>query len=177
MNPLTHTEPVMENTEPTLQDVLHAIAASRSVLEVKIDTLSIDLGFLQDDHKLRVVTPTGTELLSTPEDTWSWLETHTTSDPTNDSQQDKKQRRHRSRRRQATPKRTPPNPDEVQTERQRVVEAVAMLGEGPRRSNMASPLSSQKEDDHLDSDNETATSTQSSGILPMITPGTADDII
>ncbi|KAJ1174212.1 hypothetical protein NDU88_006034 [Pleurodeles waltl] len=69
------------------------------------------------------------------------------------------------------------NPDEVQKERGRVIEAVAMLGEGPRRSNMASPLSSQKEDDHSDSGNETATSTQSSVILPVITPGTADGII
>ncbi|KAJ1081301.1 hypothetical protein NDU88_001483 [Pleurodeles waltl] len=124
--------------------------------------------------RLRVVNPTGTEFFSTPEDTWSWLESQTTPDPTNISQHDKKRRRPRSRRRQVTHKSDPPNPDEVQKESRRVVEAVAMLGEGTRRSNMASPLSSQKEDDHSDSDNENATSTQSSVILSVITPGTAD---
>ncbi|KAJ1154003.1 hypothetical protein NDU88_006760 [Pleurodeles waltl] len=40
----------MSATAPTLQDVLQAIAASRTALEVKIDTLSIDLGLLRDDH-------------------------------------------------------------------------------------------------------------------------------
>ncbi|KAJ1119538.1 hypothetical protein NDU88_007723 [Pleurodeles waltl] len=36
--------------EPTLQDVLQGIAGSLTALEVKIDTLNIDLGLLWDDH-------------------------------------------------------------------------------------------------------------------------------
>ncbi|KAJ1157250.1 hypothetical protein NDU88_009965 [Pleurodeles waltl] len=67
--------------------------------------------------------------------------------------------------------------DEVQKERQRVMEAVALFGGALGGSDAASPLSLQKEDGHSDSDCETATSTQSSIVLPAITPGTADEII
>ncbi|KAJ1177096.1 hypothetical protein NDU88_002358 [Pleurodeles waltl] len=127
--------------------------------------------------RLRMVTPTGTMFFSTPEDAWSWLESQTTPDLTNNAQQDKKLRCTRSRGRQITQRSDPPNPDEVRKERRRVVEAVAMLGGRARRSNIASPSSSQKGDDHSDSDNGTQISTQSSIIMPMITPGTSDEII
>ncbi|KAJ1207429.1 hypothetical protein NDU88_002820 [Pleurodeles waltl] len=109
--------------------------------------------------RLRVVTPTGTMFFSTLEDAWSWLESQATLDLTNNAQQDKKRRRTRSRRRQVTQRSDPPNPDEVRKERRRVVEAVAMLGGRARGSNIASPLSSQKGDDHSDSDKLTEIST------------------
>ncbi|KAJ1191030.1 hypothetical protein NDU88_000347 [Pleurodeles waltl] len=50
-DPVVHPTTEIEPAAPTLQDVLRAIAASWIALEVKIDTLSIDLGILQDDHK------------------------------------------------------------------------------------------------------------------------------
>ncbi|KAJ1204077.1 hypothetical protein NDU88_007858 [Pleurodeles waltl] len=40
-----------ESTDSTLQDVLQAIVECRTALEVKINTLSTDLGLLWDDHK------------------------------------------------------------------------------------------------------------------------------
>ncbi|KAJ1199772.1 hypothetical protein NDU88_003605 [Pleurodeles waltl] len=126
--------------------------------------------------RLRVVTLTGT-VFSTPEDAWSWLESQTTPDLTNNVQQDKKLRRTRSRRRQVTQRSDPPKPDEVRKEIRRVVEGVAMLGGRARGTNIASPLSSQKGDNYSDSDNGTEISTHSSIILPMITPGTSDEII
>ncbi|KAJ1100921.1 hypothetical protein NDU88_005996 [Pleurodeles waltl] len=58
---VTHTVPEIESTTSTLQDVLQAIAASRTALEVKIDTLSIDQVLLQDDHKRLAERVTTTE--------------------------------------------------------------------------------------------------------------------
>ncbi|KAJ1201226.1 hypothetical protein NDU88_005040 [Pleurodeles waltl] len=61
--PATATESVVALTS-TLQDILWVIAASRTALEVKIDTLSIDLGLLPDDiHRLAEwVSTTGREI-------------------------------------------------------------------------------------------------------------------
>ncbi|KAJ1108879.1 hypothetical protein NDU88_006249 [Pleurodeles waltl] len=39
------------SSTPTIPEVLQAIAASREALRTKIDTLSIDLGLLRDDHR------------------------------------------------------------------------------------------------------------------------------
>ncbi|KAJ1136934.1 hypothetical protein NDU88_003348 [Pleurodeles waltl] len=123
--------------------------------------------------RLRVVAPTGAESFSTPEEAWAWLESCSAPDP----QYRKKRQRPRLRRRQTAHRIDPPTPKEVQEERQRVMEAVVLFGGGPGGSATASPSSPQKEDGHSDSDNETATSTQSSIVLPAITPGTAEEII
>ncbi|KAJ1187086.1 hypothetical protein NDU88_003865 [Pleurodeles waltl] len=37
--------------EPTLQDVMHAITASRTALKEKIDSLASDFSVLRDDHR------------------------------------------------------------------------------------------------------------------------------
>ncbi|KAJ1083879.1 hypothetical protein NDU88_004034 [Pleurodeles waltl] len=88
-----------------------------------------------------------------------------------------KRRRPRPTMHQPTYRGDPPTADEVLSERRQAMEAAARIGGEARRSEAASPQSPQKEDEHSDSDSEIATSTQSSILLPVITPGTADEII
>ncbi|KAJ1100362.1 hypothetical protein NDU88_005448 [Pleurodeles waltl] len=90
------------------------------------------------------------------------------------SHRNKKKRRPRSRRNKPSHRIDPPAPEEVQEERQRVRKAVALFGGTPEGSGTASPSDLQKEDGHLDSDSQTATSTQLSIVLPAVTPGMAD---
>ncbi|KAJ1148966.1 hypothetical protein NDU88_001790 [Pleurodeles waltl] len=61
--------------------------------------------------------------------------------------------------------------------RRQAMEAATRIGGAAGRSGAASPQSPQKEDEQSDSDSETATSTQSSILLPVITPDPADEII
>ncbi|KAJ1088055.1 hypothetical protein NDU88_001214 [Pleurodeles waltl] len=88
-----------------------------------------------------------------------------------------KRRRPKPTRHQPTYRRDPPTADEVFNERRQAMEAAARIGGEAGRPGAASPRSPQKEDEHSDSDSETMTSTQSSILLPVITPGTADEII
>ncbi|KAJ1173480.1 hypothetical protein NDU88_005312 [Pleurodeles waltl] len=88
-----------------------------------------------------------------------------------------KRRRPRPTRHQPTYRRDPLTMDEALNERRQAMEAAARIGGATGRSGITPPRSPQKEDEHSDSDSETATSTQSSILLPVITPGTADEII
>ncbi|KAJ1203572.1 hypothetical protein NDU88_007357 [Pleurodeles waltl] len=81
--------------------------------------------------RLRVVAPTGTEFFSSPEEAWAWLGLCSAPDLNNNSQYSKKRQRPRSRRRQTAHRVDPFIPDEVQEERQRVMEVVALFGGGP----------------------------------------------
>ncbi|KAJ1213408.1 hypothetical protein NDU88_001045 [Pleurodeles waltl] len=93
------------------------------------------------------------------------------------SQHNKRKRRPRSRRRQPSHKIDPPTPKEAQEERQRVMAAVALLGRPPEASSSTVPSNLQRDDEHSDSDSETATSAQPSIVLPVVTPNTADELI
>ncbi|KAJ1096536.1 hypothetical protein NDU88_001672 [Pleurodeles waltl] len=46
-----NTSPGEKRLDPTLQDILQAITASRVALEGKIDALATDLTVLRDDHR------------------------------------------------------------------------------------------------------------------------------
>ncbi|KAJ1136786.1 hypothetical protein NDU88_003200 [Pleurodeles waltl] len=88
-----------------------------------------------------------------------------------------KRRQPISTRHQPTYRGNPPTADEVLNERRQAMEAAARIVGEVGMSEAASPQSPQKEEEHSESDSETATSTQSSILLPVITPGTADEII
>ncbi|KAJ1115672.1 hypothetical protein NDU88_003894 [Pleurodeles waltl] len=185
---VAHPATEIDPSAPTLQDVIQAIAASQAALEVKLDTLSIDLCLLRDDLKRlakrvptteprrRMITPSGVEFFSDLEEAWAWLESRLDSDPNTMSHHHKKNRRPRLRRRQLSHRIDPPTPKDAQEERQWLMAAVAQLGGTSDGSDMASPSNLQKEDEQSDSDGETATSTQSSVVLPVVTPGTADEL-
>ncbi|KAJ1083002.1 hypothetical protein NDU88_003163 [Pleurodeles waltl] len=132
---------------------------------------------MQFPARLRVVAPSGTELYSTPVETWAWLESRLTSEPNANPQHRVKRRRPRPTRHQPTYRRDPLTMDEALNERRQAMEAAARIGGATRRSAITPPRSPQKEDEHSDSDSETAMSTHASILLPMITPGTADEII
>ncbi|KAJ1202511.1 hypothetical protein NDU88_006310 [Pleurodeles waltl] len=128
-------------------------------------------------QRLRVVNSTGTEFYSTPEETWTWLETRPTPALNASPQHERKQRCPRSNKMQTTYGGGPPAADEIQTARRQALEAAAMIGRGAGRSEATSPQSTQREDEHSDSDSATASSSQSSALLPRVTPSTADEII
>ncbi|KAJ1155581.1 hypothetical protein NDU88_008310 [Pleurodeles waltl] len=112
-----------------------------------------------------------------PEETWTWVEARSTSLLSADPQHGARRRHPKSGTRRTTYRSDPPTAEKTQKERRQAMEAAAMTGGGAGRSEASSPQSTQREDEHLGSDNETMTSSRSSVLLPMVTPGTADEII
>ncbi|KAJ1154002.1 hypothetical protein NDU88_006759 [Pleurodeles waltl] len=129
---------------------------------------------MQFPARLLVVTTTGMEFFATPQEAWSWLECMPDLDPAESSQRRKRKRRPRSHQRRPTVGAGPPTAEEVQEEWQRVVAAVALMGDSSL-SNMSPSRETSRE--QTDLANESAASTHSSVILWVVTPGTADELI
>ncbi|KAJ1100798.1 hypothetical protein NDU88_005873 [Pleurodeles waltl] len=124
--------------------------------------------------RLGVVTQIGVEFFTTPQEAWVWLERMPDLYPGGPFQRWKRKRRLRSHRRQSTARPGPPTAQEVQEEWQRVVAAVALMGDSSL-SNMSPAQELSRE--QTESDSESAASTHSSVIFPVVTPGTADELI
>ncbi|KAJ1097642.1 hypothetical protein NDU88_002759 [Pleurodeles waltl] len=126
---------------------------------------------MQFPTQLWVVTTIGVEFFANPQKAWSWLERIPDLDPGESSQRRKRKRHPRSRWRRPTVGPGPPTVEEAQEERQKVVVAVALMGDS-LLSNMLPARETSRE--QMDSDKESAASTHSSVILLVVTPGTAD---
>ncbi|KAJ1099869.1 hypothetical protein NDU88_004963 [Pleurodeles waltl] len=128
-------------------------------------------GFLA---RLWVVTTTGVEFFANPQEAWSWLERMPDLDPGELFQRRKRKRRPRSQWRRRTVGPGPPTAEEAQEEWQRVVATVDSMEDSPL-CNMSPARETSRE--QMDSHNESAASTHLSVILPVVTLGTADELI
>ncbi|KAJ1208861.1 hypothetical protein NDU88_004244 [Pleurodeles waltl] len=147
-------------------------AASTSVKR-KLRELEISYS-MQFPAQLWVVTQTGVEFFTTPQEAWPLLELLPNSGPSGPSQCQKRKRHSTSRSRQPSPGIDPPTSEEAKEEQQWVVVVVASLS-GSSQGKM-SP-SQRVREEQTDSDSETTTSARLRMVLPAVTPGTADKLI
>ncbi|KAJ1162036.1 hypothetical protein NDU88_002515 [Pleurodeles waltl] len=90
------------------------------------------------------------------------------------SRRHKRKRRLHSRQRQSSTKTGPPTAEDPQEDEQRVVAAVASMG-GSSLSNMSPTREMSKE--QTESDSKSTASAHSSMLLPVVTLGTADELM
>ncbi|KAJ1188529.1 hypothetical protein NDU88_005290 [Pleurodeles waltl] len=150
--------------DPTLQDVLQAITASRVALEGKIDALATDLTVLRDDHRRLA------EKVSTTDRQLKELLPEEGNGP---PAQGPEHGRRRGAKRNTARIVNSPSPVEMQTERRKAMEAAASLSGSDRGSQVQTAADCEPSD----SDHESETSQVSDRSGPAITPGTSDCII
>ncbi|KAJ1129925.1 hypothetical protein NDU88_008285 [Pleurodeles waltl] len=188
--------------EPTLNDVMQAITASRTALEEKIDSLASDFSVLRDDHRrlaervtsakkqLKELGPEiqGTSkrlrqmekrikdlelrFVNTAEEVWSWMDKQLLNEKRLNPEKHHQNLKGKSNYSKST-RHTSPSPLEILNDCQKAVEAAASLS----CSEQSSPKQTRGDTNQSDSEHESDLSLTPNQKGPEVTPGTSDIII